>query len=313
VGVMMGGCSSEREISLRSGQAVCEALRTAGWNAVPLRVEQETEEEVRTLVETTPVDVVFVAMHGGFGEDGRLQNILDRLRLPYTGPGADSSRLAMDKVASRAVFRKAGLKVPKTRILTRQRRWFWRLWPLRYPVVVKPAGQGSSIGVFFVEKAVDLARAVEDAFRYNSTVLIEDFIRGREVTVSVLNGRALPIVEIIPKKTFFDFQAKYEKGMTDYVVPAPLDPGVALRIQRDAVIAFNALKCRHLSRVDMILGPDHTPYILEVNTIPGMTQTSLFPKAARAAGMEFDRVCDYLVELALTGPPGLASGDRRAP
>lgn len=304
VGVMMGGCSSEREISLKSGQAVTEALRGSGWNVFPLELSSETEGEVRRLVAAHAVDVVFVAMHGGFGEGGPLQNILERMRISFTGPAAVPSRLAMNKIASRRCFQRAGLHVAAARVLTKFHRWFLRPTSLKYPVVVKPTSQGSSIGVSFVSGPRVLRQAVDEAFRFDRTVLVEDFIRGREVTVSVLNGQALPIVEVVPKKSFFDFQAKYEKGMTEYLVPAPLDPAVANRIQEDAVKAYHALGCRHLSRVDMMVTEDDTPYVLEVNTIPGMTQMSLFPKAARAAGMSFDQLCGYLVELALNPSHG---------
>jgi D-alanine-D-alanine ligase len=281
-----------------------EALKGSGWNAVPLELSSETESEVRRLVASQAVDVVFVAMHGGFGEGGPLQDILEKMRVSFTGPAALPSRLAMDKILSRRCFQRAGLHVAGARVVTRFNRWFLRPGHLKYPVVVKPTSQGSSIGVSFVAGPRALRQAVDEAFRFDRTVLIEDFIRGREVTVSVLNGRALPIVEVVPKKSFFDFQAKYEKGMTEYLVPAPLDPGVASRLQEDAVKAYHALGCRHLSRVDMIVAEDNTPYVLEVNTIPGMTQTSLFPKAARAAGMSFDQLCGYLVELALNPSHG---------
>jgi len=295
----MGGLSSEREVSLKSGRAVFDALKNSGWDVFPLEVKQETEEEIRRLIEEHAVDVVFIAMHGGFGEDGRLQHILEKIRVPYTGPGEAASRLAMDKVSSHRLFARAGLHLPAHRVFTRRARYFCGFHFLPYPVVVKPAAQGSSIGVSFVSRPEQLGSAVVSAFQYDDTILIEEFIKGPEITVSVFNGMALPIVAVIPKKQFFDFQAKYEKGMTEYVVPAPLDPEVAKRAQWDAVTAYHALGCRHLARVDMIIRPDGVPMVLEVNTIPGMTQTSLFPKAAAAAGMAFDQLCSRLVELAL--------------
>jgi D-alanine-D-alanine ligase len=298
IGVMMGGLSSEREISLKSGRAVFDALKSSGWNVSSLEVKQETEEEVCRLIKEGGVDLVFIAMHGGFGEDGRLQHILGKIRVPYTGPGETASRLAMDKVSSYKIFVKAGLHLPARRVFSRRARYFCGFHFLSYPVVVKPAAQGSSIGVSFVSRPEQLGSAVVEAFRYDDTILIEEFIKGPEITVSVLNGSALPIVAVIPKKKFFDFQAKYEKGMTEYIVPAPLDPEVARKAQWDAVVAYHALGCRHLARVDMIIRSDGTPVILEVNTIPGMTQTSLFPKAAAAAGVAFDQLCSRLVELA---------------
>lgn len=301
VGVMMGGLSSEREVSLKSGSAVLEALKNSGFDAVPLEVKEETEGEIRSLLASQAVDVVFVAMHGGFGEDGRLQRILESVPVPYTGPKEFSSRLAMDKLVSRSLFRKAGLSVPKGRRFARSTPLFLASFfarGLKYPLVVKPSAQGSSIGISFIVRASQLPQALSAAFKYGQEAMVEEFIHGREITVSVLNGSALPVVEIIPKNKFFDYQAKYEKGLTEYVVPAVLDEGVAHRAQRDAVAAYQALGCRHLSRVDMIIDGSGTAYVLEVNTIPGMTSTSLFPKAAAAAGISFAQLCIRLLELA---------------
>lgn len=294
---MMGGSSSEREISLKSGEAVFKALRDLGLDVVALDVAQETEDEIRRLIAEETVQIVFIAMHGGFGEDGSLQHILDKIHIPYTGPAEAASRIAMDKLASRRLFEKAKLHVPQCRCLKRKSSRFL-LKLMRYPLVVKPSSQGSSIGISFVDSPAKLNAAIDSAFQYGDLVLVEEFIKGREITVSVLDGQALPVVEIIPKKQFFDFQAKYEKGLTEYVVPAHLEPEVTKRCQCDAVTAYHALNCRHLSRVDMIISPDGTPFVLEVNTIPGMTETSLFPKAARAAGLSFSQVCRKLLELA---------------
>ena len=298
IGIMMGGLSAEREISLKSGSAVFHALKTLGLDVVPLEVMRETEEEIHSLIASHAVDIVFIAMHGGFGEGGALQYILEKINMPYTGSREKASRLAMDKIASRQLFEKAELHVPKYQKVHRKSDRL-TLNSLRYPLVVKPSAQGSSIGISFIDTQAHPTEALAEAFKFGDDVLIEEFIRGREVTVSVLDGQALPIVEIIPKKKFFDFQAKYEKGLTDYVVPAPLSPEEARHVQRDAVIAYHALGCRHFSRVDMILADGGTPYVLEVNTIPGMTEMSLFPKAAKAAGMSFDQVCTKLLELAL--------------
>lgn len=297
VGVVMGGCSSEREISLKSGRAVSEALKSTGRTVIPLEVVCETEEEILRLVREHMVDVVFIAMHGGFGEDGRLQSILEKAHIPYTGPQAQASRLAMDKIASRRLFRQAGLHVPRDRVVRGSPR-FWSVLGLCYPLVVKPSDQGSSIGISFVGSFAELKKAVDAALHFSPTVLIEEFIKGREVAVSVLDGKAMPIVEIISKKQFFDYQAKYEQGFTEYVVPAHLDDAVVKRAQADAVAAYRVLGCRHLSRADMIISEDNTPVLLEINTIPGFTGQSLFPRAAQAAGISFDRLCLKLVELA---------------
>jgi len=301
VGVVMGGLSEEKAVSLKSGRAVCDALKDAGWDVAALEVLQETPEEVHRLVKEAAVDVIFVAMHGGFGEDGRLQKILTDLRVPYTGPCEDASRLAMDKVASRRLFEKAGLCVPRARVVRRGRQMMSLLHRLKYPVVVKPASQGSSFGVSKVTRWKELCAAVLAAQGYDDIILVEEFIEGQEITVSVLNGLPLPIVAVIPKTGFFDYEAKYQLGMTTYAVPAPLEAAVAARAQRDAAAAYQALGCRHLARVDMIIDGKGRPVILEVNTVPGLTETSLFPKAAQAAGLTFPVLCDTLVTLAL-GP-----------
>ena len=297
IGVMMGGRSSERNVSIKSGTAVCEALKSARVDVKGLEVKQETEEEIRSLILDNGIGVVFVAMHGGFGEDGRLQRVLEKINVPFTGSQEKSSRLAMDKLASRLLFEKAKLHVPKYKCARRTAQD--KMKDLSFPLVIKPSCQGSSIGISFVDSATEVQGALAEAFKYDETVLLEEFIRGREITVSVLDGQALPIVEIIPKKRFFDFEAKYEKGLTEYVVPALLEAKVAQKAQQDAVAAFCALCCRHLARVDMILKNDKMPYILEVNTIPGFTATSLFPKAAYAAGFSFQELCLKLCELAV--------------
>ncbi|WP_128700043.1 D-alanine--D-alanine ligase family protein [Candidatus Velamenicoccus archaeovorus] len=298
IGVMMGGCSSEREISLKSGRAVVGALQEGRFDVVALDVQSETQEDVLRLVRENMVDVVFVAMHGGFGEDGRLQEILEKIPVRYTGPGAQASRMAMDKTVSRRRFAQAGLHVPRSVVVRKGRRYLLMAGWLRKPFVVKPSAQGSSIGISFVAGRKGLPDAIAEAHRYGEDVLVEEFIRGRELTVAIVNDRPLPVVEIRPKKGFFDFEAKYHKGLTDYIVPAQLDRRLAARIQADALKAYRALGCRHLSRVDVILKDEKTPYILEVNTIPGMTETSLLPKAAAAAGMNFVQLCRSLVEMA---------------
>jgi len=298
IGVMMGGLSAERDISYKSGHAVFSALQRSGLDAVALDITRETEEEIRSAVGHSSVDIVFIAMHGGFGEDGRLQRILDKMNVSYTGPQAKCSRMAMDKIISCRLFRKAGLRIAKHRQWRRGSGRFFADLFLRYPLVVKPSAQGSSIGISFVNSSSFLSGALDLALKFGNEALVEEFIKGREITVSVLDGNALPIVEIIPKKQFFDFEAKYQKGMTEYVVPALLDEATARRAKADAVAAYRILGCRHLSRVDMIISEGGGVYVLEVNTIPGMTETSLLPKAAKAAGIGFDQLCLKIVEMA---------------
>jgi D-alanine-D-alanine ligase len=295
---MMGGLSAERDISYKSGHAVFSALKRSGLDVVALDITRETEEGIISVVVHSAIDVVFIAMHGGFGEDGRLQHILEKMNVSYTGSQSRCSRMAMDKTISCRLFQKAGLRVPKHRQWKRGASRFFADLFLRYPLVVKPSAQGSSIGISFVDSSSSLSEALSMALKFGDEVLIEEFIKGREITVSVLDGNALPIVEIIPKKQFFDFEAKYQKGMTDYVVPAALDEATAQKAKADAVTAYRVLGCRHLSRVDMIISEDGRVYVLEVNTIPGMTETSLLPKAAKAAGIGFDQLCLKIVEMA---------------
>lgn len=297
IGVMLGGSSCEREISLKSGRAVACALKARGLDVALLEICRETEAEVRDLVKKNRVDVVFIAMHGGFGEDGRLQNILDGLKVPYTGSARQASGIAMDKYASRRLFEKAGLPVPKYKKFNKNDADF-ALDGLQYPLVVKPSSQGSSIGISFVEAPSHFEKAVKGAFVFDDDILVEEFIKGRELTVSILDGQPLPVVEIIPKSGFFDFQSKYGQGFTDYVVPASLLPGAAEKIQSSVVRAYHVLGCRHFARVDVMIDALGSLFILEVNTIPGLTEMSLFPKAARAAGIDFDQLCLRMVQLA---------------
>lgn len=299
IGILFGGCSCEREVSIKSGKAVAKAFESLEYDAVLLDVQRETELEIVSLLKNNRIDIVFIAMHGGFGEDGRLQNILERLEVPYTGSSFRASRIAMDKLASRLIFEEAGLCVPRYVRLKKEDN-ISATEALRYPLVVKPSRQGSSIGISFVDSASVLEKAVQDAFAFDEEILAEEFIRGRELTVSVLDGKPLPIVEIIPKTGFFDYKSKYEPGWTHYIVPAPLAPDIVEEVQACAVRAYEALGCRHFARVDMIVQVEHAPFILEVNTIPGLTETSLFPKAAQAAGISFDLLCKKLIQMPLT-------------
>ncbi|MFH1692618.1 MAG: D-alanine--D-alanine ligase [Candidatus Omnitrophota bacterium] len=299
IGIMMGGCSCERAVSLKSGSAVARVLETAGYRVALLDIRRETEQEVEAFIRQHHIDVVFIAMHGGFGEDGRLQRILDKLEVSYTGSSSQASRIAMDKLASRVIFEGANLSVPKYIKLDRKDK-VPAVDGLQYPLVVKPSGQGSSIGISFVDSAAGVQKAVGEAFGFDDIVLIEEFIRGREITVAILDGQPLPVVEIIPKSGFFDYRSKYEQGLTNYVSPAFLSKGLTEQIQTCALDAYHALGCRHFARVDMIVRSGYAPFILEVNTIPGLTQTSLFPKAAQAAGIGFDQLCVKLIHLALS-------------
>jgi len=300
IGILMGGASTEREISLKSGTAVYEVLTRLGLDAVAIDIKTDKLRENIDSLKSQHLDCVFIALHGRFGEDGQIQEILEGLNIPYSGSGVLASRLAMDKVASRSIFQKHNLAVPPYEVVDKAS--YARGWNfsgrLSLPLVVKPVAQGSSIGLSMIDKIGELGQAIETALAFDERVLIEQYIKGRELTVGVLEEKALPIVEIIPKHRFFDYDAKYHAGVTDYIVPAKLKPEITQKVQQTGLAAHKLLGCFGCSRVDIILNNDSIPFILEVNTIPGLTSTSLLPKAARFIGIEFSELCIRLLESA---------------
>lgn len=299
IGVLMGGPSTEREISLKSGNAVYEALRRSGVETVAIDITTDSTEGNIRLIKSHKVDCAFLALHGRFGEDGQIQGILDSIKIPYTGSGAQASRLAMDKIASLGIFELNGLKVPRYSVLEKSSyRPDWKTDNgLGFPLVIKPANHGSSIGLSIIDDSKDLDAAVDLALSFDSRAIIQEYIPGREVTVGILDEKVLPVIEIVPKKRFFDFEAKYKAGMTDYIVPAELEEVVAEKVQAVALSAHKLLGCFACSRVDIIL-KDNSPFVLEINTIPGFTSTSLLPMAAKKIGIEFEELCLKLVRLA---------------
>jgi len=299
VGVLMGGPSSERGISLQSGQAVLSALLESGVDALGIDITTDNVEENIRLLQSRNLNSVFIALHGRFGEDGTIQAILEKLNLPYTASGVAASRLAMDKIGSLRIFKAGGLSVPQFHFIDKSTYWKNRIYQndLGFPLVVKPANHGSSIGLSLVEAAAGIPAAIALAFQFDERVIIEERILGRELTVGVLDEAALPVIEIIPKNKFFDFAAKYQAGLTDYIIPARLAEGIAGKVRQAALAAHKLLGCFGCSRTDIILSRDGLPYVLEVNTIPGMTATSLLPKAAKIIGIDFNRLCLKLLEL----------------
>ncbi|MFH1888594.1 MAG: D-alanine--D-alanine ligase [Candidatus Omnitrophota bacterium] len=300
VGILMGGTSTEREISLKSGEAVYETLSHAGIEAVIIDIKTEAKDENMRLIGSLGLDMAFVALHGRFGEDGQIQEILEGLRIPYTGSGVKASRLAMDKAASRKIFEAGGLPVPRYKTAEKSSYsgdWIGRNKDFSLPLVVKPSGHGSSVGLSIVEKEEGFDESVKLAFSFDEKIIIEEYIKGREVTVGILDEKALPVIEIIPKKRFFDYEAKYRSGMTDYIVPASLEDKIAAYIQETALSAHKLLCCSGCSRADMILSDRGIPFVLEVNTIPGFTVTSLLPKAAKVTGIDFLQLCIKLIQL----------------
>ncbi|MCX5712799.1 MAG: D-alanine--D-alanine ligase [Candidatus Omnitrophica bacterium] len=287
-------------MSLKSGRAVLESLSRLGLDAAAIDIKTDRYEDNARLLKSRDIDCAFVALHGKFGEDGGIQEILDDLNIPYTGSGVSASRLAMDKIASRRIFQVYGLSVPGYEILNKffYNKNRYKYHKFNFPLVVKPATNGSSIGLSIVEKPGLLDKAIKLAFDYDDNIILEEYIKGRELTVAILNDKALPVIEIVPKRKFFDYQAKYKYGLTEYLVPAPLSDGVKKKVQLCALKAHRILGCFGCSRVDIMLDDRSRAYVLEVNTIPGLTQTSLLPKAASKAGIDFAQLVLKLVGLA---------------
>jgi len=329
VAVLTGGTSAERDVALASGLQIAAALRSlqhtvhvvdlasgfvppeheaallpAGVGREPPPPERLRELErgmlsagLGELPAIRDADVVFIALHGGQGEDGTVQAVLDVIGVPYTGSGHLASALAMDKDLSKRVVRDSGLAVPA-----------WLMAPAKedaiarevgYPAVVKPSKQGSSVGLTLVKRPAELAAAVELAARFDDEVMIEQFIGGPELTVGILGDEALPVIEIRPRHEMFDYECKYQPGMSEEICPAPIDPALAARTQDAARRAHRALKLAGYSRVDFRVGADGTLFFLEANTLPGMTAASLIPKAARAAGLGFPAFTETVCRLAL--------------
>jgi D-alanine-D-alanine ligase len=291
IGVLMGGPSAEREVSLRSGRAIKDALSARGYKVIALETWLPTRQELRS----AGIDVAFIALHGTFGEDGQIQSILEDLKIPYTGSKVKASRLGMDKVASRMLFKKARLNVPDCHVIRNGVRTRKKLWT---PLVIKPSAQGSSVGVSIIDNLEELENAVAGAFMFGERVLLEKFIPGRELTVGMLDNRPLPVVQVVPKRRYYDEVAKYTVGMTEYLCPAPISGKEAKLAQDAALKAHKALGCANYSRVDMIIDDGGKVFVLEVNTIPGMTELSLLPKAAKVAGIDFPELCERMLDSA---------------
>jgi D-alanine-D-alanine ligase len=302
IGVLMGGISSEREVSLKSGRAAYEALCSLGYDVKALDLATEDPGEVRRIILQAQIQVAFLALHGGFGEDGTLQAILDELGIPYTGSGVLASRLAMDKVASRQRFSCFGIPTPMYWVVSPGQRIDFDKFR-RFPLVVKPSRCGSSIGVCLVRDPGQLEAAIRESKKFDQQVIIEEHIKGIEITVGILQERPLAVIQIFPSRDFFDYQAKYQSGLTEYVVPARLPKNLYRRAQEMALLAHRALGCRGFSRVDMILDADSKIFVLELNSIPGLTSASLFPKAASACGIGFPQLCERLIFAAVKDFP----------
>jgi D-alanine-D-alanine ligase len=297
IGVLLGGLSSEREVSLASGNAVLKALKDKGYYAVAIDVGRDVAEKIRV----NGIEVAFIALHGRFGEDGAIQGLLEVMGIPYTGSGILASALGMNKTISKQVFRSRGLLVGPYEVIYAgdAAKVNDALEDIRFPAVIKPHAEGSSVGVSLVFKREDLAPAVALALKYGKEFLIEKFIKGKEVQVGILGNRALGAIEIVPKRAFYDYTAKYEKGMSDHYFPARI-PDVAYKRTLEAgLAAHQVIGCRGYSRVDFIIDDSGAPYILEVNTLPGMTATSLLPEIANGVGIPFPDLVEEILRLAI--------------
>lgn len=297
IGVLMGGLSSEREVSLASGEAVLEALREKSYDAVAVDIGRDAAEQLRKL----GVGVAFNALHGTYGEDGAIQGMLDVLGIPFTGSGVLASAVGMHKVVSKVMFEAHGLTVGPYAVIGAKERGAVKTVPgdIGFPAVVKPCAEGSSVGVSIVTNQDEFDPAMDIAFRYGDDVLIEKFIAGKEIQVGILGEKALGAIEIVPKEAFYNYRAKYEAGMSDHFFPARIPDALYRRTLEAGLIAHRALGCRGYSRVDFIVNDGGDRYILELNTLPGMTATSLLPEIAKGVGISFPDLVEEILRLAV--------------
>lgn len=287
VAVLMGGPSTEREVSLRSGAAVARGLRTAGYDVA------EVDVVGRDFELPAGVQAVFIALHGEFGEDGTVQTLLKTRGIPYTGSCPEASKASFDKRITKEILSRKGIPTPAYEILRRGEKR-----SLALPVVIKPPCQGSTIGIHRILREDEWERGAADAFKYGSEIIVESYIAGRELTVGIVGNKSLPVVEVVAPDAWYDYGAKYTAGATKYLAPAPIDDRTASECREIAMRTFLALGCRGVGRADFRLSEKGSPFVLELNNIPGFTETSLLPKAAAAAGMSFHDLCDCIMRMA---------------
>jgi D-alanine-D-alanine ligase len=296
VGILMGGLSAEHEVSIASGDAIYAALTGRGYDATRIFVDRDVDQVLRQ----EAIDVAFIALHGSYGEDGCIQGLLEVLDIPYTGPGVAASALAMDKLKSKELFRLHNVPTPPYYTLDVE-----QLDSLQemhgsfgFPAFVKPRSQGSSLGAGRADNHAELRERCEEALRFDRSLLVERFVEGREIAVGLLDGRALGAIEIVPRRAFYDYKAKYQAGQSEYHCPARLGPTRYQNVLRIAERAARALGVSGAVRADMLVTEGENEYVLELNTLPGMTETSLLPKIARGAGYEFADLCEAILERA---------------
>jgi len=293
VGVLMGGFSREREISLKTGKAISKALMEKGYKVCPIDVDERIAER---LIEEK-IEVAFIALHGRYGEDGTIQGLLELMKIPYTGSGVLASALALNKIMAKKIFIFEKIPTPPFEIFKRgeiEKGAEQRL-SLPLPVIVKPAREGSTIGVSVVREEKDIKPALIEAGKYDEEILVEKFLKGKEITVGIVEDLPLPIIEIVPKSGFYDFKSKYTKGETQYIIPARIPREKYLYAQEISLKAFQSLGCSGCARVDLITDEDGNPFVIDLNTMPGMTETSLLPKAAEFAGIPFEDLVERIL------------------
>ncbi len=292
----MGGMSVEREVSLRSGDAVSASLTRLGYHQIPIIVDSEVAFTLRR----EEIDIAFIALHGRYGEDGSIQGLLEIMQIPYTGSKVRASALAMNKVTSHTLLKAHHLPTLPVSILEEHEAPHFRSneLPFDLPAVVKPASEGSSVGVSIVQTGNEFKAAFKEAFQYGPKILIEKYISGMEVHVGILNNAPIGAIEVKPKGVFYDYTAKYVSGMSCHIFPAPLPKKLYQSVLNLGLKAHHALECCGYSRVDLLLDQGEYPYILEVNTLPGMTETSLMPEMARKSGIDFDTLIEQILETA---------------
>jgi D-alanine-D-alanine ligase len=285
IGVLMGGVSSEREISLKSGEAVHASLIRSGYQALAV----DADRNIADVLKQKGIEVAFIALHGRWGEDGTVQGLLEMMKIPYTGSGVLGSALSMDKCLGKLVLASLDIPTPSYRECRSEREN-----GLPVPFVVKPAREGSTVGISIVRREEEAAAAIKAALVYDTKILIERFVQGREITVGVVNGIALPIVEVRPKSGFYDYESKYKKGMTEYLIPAELPPSVEDRARKAALAIWRHFDLSGCARIDMIIEGE-IPQVIDINTSPGMTETSLVPKAWAHLGRTFDQLIEEIL------------------
>ncbi|MDR3253399.1 MAG: D-alanine--D-alanine ligase [Endomicrobium sp.] len=292
IGVLYGGFSSEREISIKSGKAVLNVLKKLQLNVCGIDVDRNVADKIIK----EKIDIAYIMLHGPMGEDGTIQGMLEILGIPYTGCGVFANAAAMDKDISKKLFKYADILTPEWKMLKK----FESAPEMKnYPVVVKPLAQGSAIGLTIVKKASQFSAAAEKAFKYGEEIIIEKFIEGKEITVGVVNSKALPVIEIIPKGDFYDFKSKYEKGGSKHIIPARISEKAYKTAQNYAEKIYKIFKCKAICRVDMITDKNSKVWVLENNTIPGMTETSLIPDVGKTVGYDFKSLVLKILESAL--------------